>query len=386
MRRIGFSSAPASLPSGLCRDETDTWPPTPPAKRSPVGLFLAVHGPLRFEGTVLRMKPAAHPDPVAAPPERPAEVVQVENASLCVSVLPERGGKLTSLRTRPDGLEWLHPPLRPYAQARSDGAFEQSDAGGWDECLPSVAGSTGVPDHGDLWRLPWSVTRQGQGLQMSADALSAPLRFHRHLSLNGSALALRYRVENIGSGTAEFVYSAHPLLQVEEGDRILLPPSVTSLRVESSAGERLGPSGARCGWPLAYDSRGREVNLSRVGPADGATAEKLFAGPLAEGWCALYRARLRRGIVFRWDAAVLPYVGLWISLGAWPASSGARQYTVAIEPSNAACDSLDTARSLGLATALAAGQSVTWSMEVGIVGEDRGMAWEQFRAVAGRQV
>jgi hypothetical protein len=329
-------------------------------------------------------KPAADLEgtPSAPSVSTPSGAIVLSNDFLSLAALPRRGGKIISLRSRRDNLEWLLPPLRPYAEARSDRGFELGDGGGWDECLPSVSPSAGVPDHGDIWRRPWQSTRHGDQLDMSAEASSLPLLFRRRITLAGSTIRLDYQVENIGDAPADFLYSAHPLLQVQEGDRILLPQQVRRLKIEFSAAGRLGAPGEHCAWPLARDRQGREVDLSRVGPPDGQTAEKLFAGPLRNPWCGLYRPQHRQGMVFRVDSPLLPYLGLWICHAAWPDSGPARQYTVAIEPTNANCDGLADARAAQTATPLAPGQTVRWTMEIGIVGENGGVDLETFRAAA----
>jgi len=98
------------------------------------------------------------------------ENVLIQTGNCFVTILPDLGGKIASIRI--DNRELLQAPLAPYAPRTRTMAFDEGDASGWDECLPSVAGCTVktvartvvVPDHGDLWRVEWSKNRdQGSG-------------------------------------------------------------------------------------------------------------------------------------------------------------------------------------------------------------------------------
>src|SRR5438067_797219 len=88
-------------------------------------------------------------------------LIQVGDCSL--SILPEFGGKIASLLFRSQ--ELLQAPLAPVAARSRTMPFDAGDASGWDECLPSVAacsvptegGTAEIPDHGDLWRVSWTV-------------------------------------------------------------------------------------------------------------------------------------------------------------------------------------------------------------------------------------
>jgi hypothetical protein len=317
-----------------------------------------------------------------------SERLTLENDALRVTVWPRMGGKIVSIVTRCwDGEhELLHPPIHPYSAATNTSAFELSDAGGWDECLPSVAacryGGADIPDHGDLWRKPWEASLDGISLVSSVHASSVPLRFTRGLSLNGAVLAIDYSAENIGTQPAEFLWSAHPLFQVSAGDRIVLPISVSSVLVEASSHGLLTQPEDRCSWPRAQLIGGGSIDLSTVGPRDGRTSHKLFAGPLTSGWCGLYRAELRMGIVMRFDPVATQFVGMWISQGAWPQGSEARQYTVALEPTTSPGDALDSAGRLGFARTLAPGATFSWPLHLEVAGFDRPVTLEQFQAFA----
>lgn len=99
----------------------------------------------------------------------------LQTDTLRATVLPALGGKIASLRWLPGDVELLQAPLAPYADRTPTMGFEESDASGIDECLPSVAacevrtagGMVGVPDHGDFWRLPWEWKQWGNEIQMA---------------------------------------------------------------------------------------------------------------------------------------------------------------------------------------------------------------------------
>ena len=164
------------------------------------------------------------------------------NGSLRVRVVPEEGGRIASFCDADAKAEYLLQPRESYRRpVRLDpwDRFENSACAGIDECLPSV-GACGeetpggpVPDHGDFWRLPWAVSASDcDSLRMAATGYSRPLHFEKRLSLHASALEIHSSIRNQTDAPVPFLYALHPLLAIDRGDRIVLPPEVSTVRLE----------------------------------------------------------------------------------------------------------------------------------------------------------
>ncbi len=302
--------------------------------------------------------------------------------TFAVDVLPALGGKIASIRK--NGIELLQQPLLPYALRTLTTSFEDSDASGFDECLPSVSaceidtpsGKVAIPDHGEFWRLPCEIESQSQReIHLTSCGTVLPLRFERRLSIESDSphigadtLRIDYRIENVGQTDLHYAWSAHPLFAIDPGDRILLPPSVSEVKVEASARNRLGSKGAVHSWPNARLASGGTVALDRVGNVSDDIGDKIYTSAPQEGWCAIVRAGsgtpggLRVQVEF--DPVLSPFLGLWLCYGGWPESRAKRQYCAAIEPCTAPVDSLATAIAGGWARTLAPRQYDVWWMRI----------------------
>ena len=301
------------------------------------------------------------------------ERLVLETDALSVEVLPALGGKVASLQY--GGVELLQQPLQPYAARTPEMRFEESDASGFDECLPSVsaceiaepAGMVRIPDHGEFWRLPCEVEMRGANeVKLTATGSVLPLRFERTLKADGGTLRVAYRVENTGENEAPYLWSAHPLFSVDEDDAIVLPESVSEARVEGSAGERLGAKGSVVNWPDAELRDGEKVKLSRAGNVSDNIGDKLYAAAPHEGWAQIERRRAGLRVRVGFDPGLLPWLGLWLCYGGWPEGQARRQQCVALEPCTAPGDSLAEALEKGWARVLAPGQSVVWWMTIAV--------------------
>jgi galactose mutarotase-like enzyme len=328
------------------------------------------------------------------------ENVLIRTGDCAVTILPRFGGKIASIRIA--DRELLQGPLAPYGPRSRTMSFDAGDASGWDECLPSVApctvetegGTARIPDHGDLWRVEWKREDQGPGTRnqglgnnhsggdrsslgasnqpvtLRGECFSLPLRLERTVTLTNSPkgwkLRLDYTVTNMGRAPTPWSWSAHPLFSVEAGDRIVLPDSIATLRVEGSGGSRLGKSGDLVAWPLATLANGSRADLSVAQGPESGIGDKLFAGPLQgdENWCALERPKAGVNLRVRFDTAATPYLGLWICNGGWPERPGAKQMCVAMEPATAPVDSL--AQTGSWSRVLAAKETFSWPMTVEI--------------------
>ena len=303
------------------------------------------------------------------------ENVLIQAGACSLTILPHFGGKIASLRIH--DRELLQAPLVPYAPRTQTMRFDEADASGWDECLPSVAactvetpsGPASIPDHGDLWRVVWQpVQSRPNSATLRGTCVSLPLALERTLALAkmaaGWRLSLDYKVTNTGSHSVPWSWSAHPLFSVAPGDRIMLPDSVRELRLEGSGGNRLGQAGDRVAWPIATLSNGDQTNLAIAQSPSSAIGDKLFTGPLSpsESWAQLERPSAGLRIKVSFDPAATPYLGLWICYGGWPSRPGLKQMCIAIEPSTAPVDSL--AQTGPWSRSLAPGQSYEWPMIV----------------------
>lgn len=301
------------------------------------------------------------------------EVLVLKTDTLAVEVLPALGGKVSSLRR--NGIELLQAPLRPYAPRTFAMGFEESDASGFDECLPSISaceipgpsGAIQIPDHGEFWRLPCAVEERGLNeVRLTATSSALPLRFERTLKLEGETLRVDYRLENVGEGEVPYVWSAHPLFCVDAGDLIVLPSSVQQVHVEGSAHGRLGVKGSVHRWPITELGGGEVVDLSRAGDVSDDIGDKVYAAAPREGWAVLERRRVGLRIRVGFDSECCSWMGLWLCYGGWPEGQANRQNCVALEPCTAPGDSLAAALEKRWARRLAPGQSALWRMTIAV--------------------
>ncbi len=312
------------------------------------------------------------------------EKVVIAAGQCLLTVQPECGGKISSLLIHHH--ELLQQPLRPILARSAQMAFEDSDASGWDECLPTVAacsvetasGVAEMRDHGDLWRVGWRVVEHTpDAITMSARCEALPLELTRSMIVaeteTGWQLRLLYSLRNVGRDRMPWSWAAHPLFACEAGDRIVLPDGLRRMRVEGSRGTRLGAQGTWIQWPHPQreDSSRTDspsanaIDLSVVELASTGYAEKLFSDRLseAEGWCRLERRQVGVSVTFRFDPRATPYLGLWLCYGGWP-ESGERQMCVAMEPTTAPTDALAT---MGAWTRwIEPGETTHWPMDVEI--------------------
>jgi galactose mutarotase-like enzyme len=304
------------------------------------------------------------------------ENVLIQSGACSVTLLPHLGGKIASIRI--EDRELLQTPLVPLAARTRTMPFDASDASGWDECLPSVAactvetasGRASVPDHGDLWRIAWErpSSNGDRSVTLKGKCFSLPLELERTVDLSkitgGWRLQLTYRLTNTGRHAVPWSWAAHPLFTVDAGDTIVLPQSVTTMRIEGSGGDRLGVADDIIDWPHASVSGNGRTDLRIVQSSQSGIGDKLFTGPLAPdaNWCELHRLKAGIHIRMRFDPAATPYLGLWICYGGWPDGSGPKQNCVAPEPATAPVDSL--AKSGPWSRALGPGQSFSWPMSV----------------------
>jgi galactose mutarotase-like enzyme len=237
-----------------------------------------------------------------------------------IEIRPERGGRLSSLRL--GGEELLDQGIG--IDDPSAAGFVAAGAFGWDEMVPNVdvasypgsgpfAGIS-LPDHGEAWRLPWSVIDDST---MECSGRVLPWKLRRTIALSDSTVRLDYVYTNAGDAPLFAYWCAHPLFRYEQDMEVGLGHEVPR--------------------PAAGESR--KVFLRR-GSVDH----------------ALLRWKSGSAVELAWDASVTPYVGVWVCNGDL---GGYRQ--IAIEPATGGADRPHLAAPPPL---LQAGEELKWWLEV----------------------
>lgn len=256
------------------------------------------------------------------------------------------GGRWTSLRsvTAAGEREWLwRNPVVPYDQraaVRPGQAFV--DAGGGEECFPSV---TGAPedghDHGDVWSRPWVGTQAD-----AAARTRTGLTLRRRLREDGGAVRADYEIS--GPVGTPVLHAVHLLLAVGPQAQIVVPgePAVTVL-------DRPRPgSQVRTTWP-----DGDGVGLDHLGPDDGTARCAVVASSAVEIIDGADRLQLRWGT----DSGAPTSFLLWRNLGGWPDGGPYRSF--GIEPMLGATGALATAAPEEVA--VISERALTWWLEIG---------------------
>jgi galactose mutarotase-like enzyme len=258
-----------------------------------------------------------------------------------LTVIPQLGAKIVSLRNRHSGHEWMWRP-RPFMRLfrnKPEAPFETGPLIGADECIPTVSPCFWqhelIPDHGELWSIPWQIDESllAQNiLGTCARFPVSPFTLQRQISLRRSEFVFDYKLISHSRQPQRFLWAFHPLLPITSDTVLDLHPAPSNVLVTAVTGLASITAGSLRPWPSPFP----ETCLERLQLGPQPAYIKLFAD-LSEHHrgCASIRQGRER-LCFSFETAQVPFIGIWITRGGW------NGYThLSIEPTNAACDSLD---------------------------------------------
>jgi galactose mutarotase-like enzyme len=306
--------------------------------------------------------------------------VALRSPEIELVAVPSIGMKLTNLR-RLDGREWLwRSDQIPLAAPQPGSSYvDTADSGGWDECFPTVgpspipgapAGTPALPDHGELWSASWtsSVYEHGEGTSLAGMAKGQvfPYEFHREVTLDHRepVVRFRYRIRHTGDAPFPWIWSSHPLLNVQPGSALILP-GLSQVKVDAVHGRQdLTPNDV-VSWPGAI---GGTVDRFTF-PERGDWAIKVFGDIGSEGRLVLTDPRKGETLEMVVSPQEVPQVGLWINCRGWAPAGRKPYYNLALEPCIGAPDRLDIAvAEWHTAQTLHPGEERGWSLEVRLPG------------------
>ncbi|MFJ6894200.1 hypothetical protein [Streptomyces hokutonensis] len=221
------------------------------------------------------------------------------------------GGRWTSLRA--GDREWLWRRDAPEREKSVPGdAFV--DAGGLEECIPTVRGT---PDHGDAWSRPW--TREGEADVVRCD------RFTLARTVRGTTGGAEADYVLTADAGFRFVWAAHALLGLSDEARLHLREGARTRLFPEAAPllDGVWPEGApwmEGNWPAPGG-----LGLDRFGPDDGTAVGAVVDA----SHCCVHDRADRLSLALEADGQPMS-IALWRNLGGFPAPDPYR--STGVEP------------------------------------------------------
>jgi len=292
----------------------------------------------------------------------------MENSALRAIILPGQGSKLCSLVDLETGQEYIYQGKTDvYRPGRYDGNYLEGECAGVDECFPNIDESfydafpwkgTLLPDHGEVWALPWDMTREEDTLLLGIHGVRLPYRLEKKLSLQGRILRMDYTLTNLSGFDMDYIWAAHMMLQAREGCVFQFPETLSKAYVTMSDSGTVGRYGDTFLYPQTGDYDFRVYR----GDAANDYQKIYFADKLddASGWANIHYPD---GSLFqiRFPTRQVPY------LGAIQAEGGELELRcLFLEPCTGAFDRTDIAKKHGMNSVLKPRETVSWYLEIEI--------------------
>ncbi len=296
--------------------------------------------------------------------------VVLESDELRVTIVPDHGAKLASLIHKTTGREHMDQlPGEVFRIASYGAPYESGECSGFDDMFPTITecycnvepwNGIKMPDHGEVWSLPWKCEISGSEVRLSVHGVRFPYVLSKTVRLEQeNTLLFDYSVQNLSACDFPAMWAAHPLFAVTPGTRIVLPDSARNI-MNTVPGEALGEYGTRLDFPIARTATGKKWDLSRVNPREGKYYFKyFFLDELREGFAVLHDPPARETVGLVWPVGQVPYLGMWVNEGAWGG-----MYHVAPEPCTAPFDRWDIARQWGKLPVIPAFGSLKWWLRI----------------------
>jgi len=285
--------------------------------------------------------------------DSPLEVVQIENEYLRLSIVPSLGGKIIELLNKQTGTQFLKDcscDLNELQKPLYGDEFLPPYAFGFDECFPNIASESIVinneikelPDHGEIWTQDCSYEVSEHEIILYAEGSILKYTFLKKIRLKNQQVIIDYHLKSKENNTFNYVWSAHPLLNISEGDEIVMDNSTDEMIIDSISYGTIESSGNIVNWPF-INTFEKGICYNRVQHSSHDFATKLYIHSNDNGSASVYYPLKDESITFNFDIEKIPHIGIWLCYGGWPKNSVNKEFTIAIEPARGGYDSLQEA-------------------------------------------
>ena len=284
-------------------------------------------------------------------------MIELKNEHISLQILPELGGKISSLIDQQSGREWLwtHPSAKRRLPVYGESFVEELDTGGWDEIFPSVApcilkDGTVIPDHGDLVFLPAELSDQStDSLTLITQTRAITTRFTRRLRLEKRTLQIDYSLESLTDKTIPYLWATHPLIALEDGMALEIPTTEFTSTDGLALEQHRGRSIIRIDDPAV---RGTPPHMLKFFTARGSTSYFTL------------RATDQSSLRMDWNPEENPFLGLWLNQRNWSGIGNVPYFNLGVEPTTSPHDSLADAIAAGDHHTLDAFTTKRWSIRL----------------------
>ena len=282
---------------------------------------------------------------------RGLKAYEIKNKKLSIIVLPSLGGKIASIKYLENEFEFLFQTNKDYYDMpKPDSLFEAFDASGMDDAFPNIDASEGrfenddfhFSDHGEIWRSRFEAEVQGSLLVMTFKSDAFQYEYTKKIELLADRLVIHYDILNVGQQSLPFIWTFHGLLKADPKMHLNFPLGTRAVENVLNS-DFLGEAGSIHNFPITKDLKGNEYRLDRICDIRAKKYEKYYVSNTIEiGECGVYYPDQGRGLILRYDAQKLPFLGLWVTEGGYRGD-----YNLAFEPSTGYYDCIFKAQKTG---------------------------------------
>lgn len=281
--------------------------------------------------------------------------IVLESEDLRIKVLPSLGFKMASIVYKPKEKEFLFQPTKgKYEVPEYGDSFEKYDTSGLDEMMPTVERCLYpegklkgriLPDHGDVWSLPWDTELLEDMIIGSVKLKSLPLEFTKSISFKEkNIIRMDYKVKNLSDTDIHYIWALHGLNVFDDDTEFIFQDDMN--------------------YPINVHSNEDldKLDLKYLrNYKDKRSYKYYFWGELNKGEVGLDYTKDKVQYLIKYDTKVHPYLGVWITKGGFKG-----EYNCALEPSNGFYDSVSLAYENQRVPLLKGNQEDQWTIFIEI--------------------
>jgi len=295
---------------------------------------------------------------------------QIENSQIGVKIVPALGGKIVSLyskNSKMPGREYLYQKAGDVCVVPYGGDYLKSEMCGVDDMFPTISEEyymdypfkgTHLPDHGEVWALPWHHSIQNGSLELGVYGVRLPYLLSKTISLSENRMHCAYQLRNLSAFDIEYIWCAHIMLRSQRGSRFDIFSNDTKAVTTYSESGKLGGYGNKFDYPFIKFHGGDIYDASVLRGKEANDFQKFyFEEPLKEGRVALVHED-GSGIRVEFDPTKTPWLAL---INAEGGSFGV--HCSYIEPCSAPFDSIQAAKLRGRQGVIKPQSTLEWFLD-----------------------